>query len=328
MRFRSSQSRPPFLNRKDQTRLLGLCGTLILVLVAVKVAADPATWAWMFPPGEHTVQKDSGAAAINVGLQDDASADAIPVPAPKTSDTDLRIDPKVLSNVRDDFSGIRRAEADAYHDILSQLAGTDEGRLEDAARTDVGYTLLMADPDRYRGGLITLEGEVRRLLPLLPTEGQTGQLYEAWLFTRESGTNPYRVVATEIPAQMRQGESLRQPVRVTGYFLKRQGYDAQGGLRVAPLLLAKTLQPLRVPAEQPRRRGAGLTRYVAGFAVLIAVALVVTLWRYAQSDKTFERRHKRRLTEASPEAIAQLNDIETVDTAESLRQMSEEAKRR
>lgn len=51
MRFRNTSDRPPWLNRRDQFRLLRLAGLLALVLVSMQMVAKPGFWWWMFPGG-------------------------------------------------------------------------------------------------------------------------------------------------------------------------------------------------------------------------------------------------------------------------------------
>lgn len=292
----------------------------------------------MFPPEEPAASAESEPLPVQIGADEQSEESSVdspqaakegrPVEESRVASAEVRIDPELLSGIRDDYSGVRRSEAGAYFEVLSRARNVPAESLERAARTDVGYTLLMADPDRYRGLPITLDGEVRRLVQLASDSSDPGAapLYEAWLFTRESAANPYRIVATEISPQMPLGESLRRRAQVTGYFFKRQAYDSKGGLHVAPLLLAKSIQSMQPAAGPVVRRDTGLTPYVAGLAVLVALALGLTLWRYRASDRQFVRERKPKLTEVSPEAIEDLNQIETVDPIESLRQLAEEAR--
>ena len=48
MRIRPSGKPIPYFNRKDQIRMLALVGLLALVLIGMKLAANPASWHWMF----------------------------------------------------------------------------------------------------------------------------------------------------------------------------------------------------------------------------------------------------------------------------------------
>ena len=48
MRFRNSSTPPPYLNKTDQFRMLRMVGLLALVVFAMKLAADPGMWRWLF----------------------------------------------------------------------------------------------------------------------------------------------------------------------------------------------------------------------------------------------------------------------------------------
>jgi hypothetical protein len=238
------------------------------------------------------------------------------------------VDPAVLEPVKDNTLGVRHDESDAYFRLLAQIRGLPHRALDQAARDDVSYTVLMVDPEHYRGQLVTVEGEIRRLLPFEATENRYGvkQLYDGWLFTAESGNNPYHIVCTSVPAGIPHGRSIRESVRVrvTGYFFKRESYATEDGLRLhsAPLILAKDMRRSLPPAAQQEEQS--LVRYLVAFMAAVGAALAITLWRFRASDKRFERKHMKRLTEASPEAIAALKDVETTDVDEVFRRLSEE----
>ncbi|HEV3004097.1 MAG TPA: hypothetical protein VGX78_06520, partial [Pirellulales bacterium] len=48
------------------------------------------------------------------------------------------------------------------------------------------------------------------------------------------------------------GEQVREPVEFTGFFFKRLAYDASDGVRIAPLILARSLTRLPTVVEGPR----------------------------------------------------------------------------
>ncbi|HUG93840.1 MAG TPA: hypothetical protein VML55_23630 [Planctomycetaceae bacterium] len=62
MRFRSSSSPPPYLNRRDQMRMLALVGLLAGVLLAMQAVANPRMWAWLFSTGSPTAPEPDHAA--------------------------------------------------------------------------------------------------------------------------------------------------------------------------------------------------------------------------------------------------------------------------
>ena len=351
MRFRGSTDPPPFLNRKDQFRLLGLVGLLTFILIAMKVAAQPETWRWMFPaensahapeqnrrrqrkqidhrvriedephlkPGEFISRRTAEPAQTSSALPAAGSA----VASARTET--LRFDPRLFENVRDNTLGVRHDEAAAYRTVLKRIRTMQPTELERVGK-HVSYTVLMLDAERYRGRPITLEGRLHRLLPL-PTRGESSRsdpLYEAWLFTADSGTDPYRVVCVEVDDRLPVGKELQPPprVRVTGLFFKRQGYASRGGLHVAPLLLARRLHlVIPPPVTQPH---VSLVPWIAGLALLIGGTLVIAQWRFTRGDRAFADGCLKQITTATPAAIDALEEIETVDPNDIFRQLGSE----
>lgn len=231
-------------------------------------------------------------------------AEAAPSPESPTNDglhqvfdSTLTVQPELLQSVEDSTLGVRRQEAEAYYTILRRLRATPLHEIEEAARRDVTYTVLMADSDRLRGVPILIEGRLRRLTEHSRRERRpaAGPLFDAWIFTRDSGNEPYHVVCTEVAENIPRGERLSPsvPVRVAGLFFKQEGYASEGGMNVAPLLLAKRLEWLRTAA--PDRLQLALAPYFAGFAVLVAAVVGLLLWRFAARDKAFRRHQTERL---------------------------------
>ena len=320
---------------------MGLVGLLGLMLVAMKVAADPNSWGWMFP---HQAVKESPAEAAKkkidhtIRLDDenplkpgefrsrkapqphpqprkDASSTSIPSSTDAASQIDVEIDKHLLQPVRDNTLGVVRDEFPAYYAILAKARDLPPSLLEQAARDDISYTVLMVDPDDFRGRLLTIEGDVKRLVKFPAGRNANGieELYEAWLFTRDSGNDPYRVVCTSLPAGIPQGGQLTKSVhvRVTAYFFKREGYVAQHGLHTAPLLLAKRMRWF--PPRATKLQELGPVPFVVGFVLLISVAFGLAVSRFSAGGKAVQHNRWQRITEAPEEALEALKHIETTD---------------
>lgn len=179
-------------------------------------------------------------------LSDDAVRVVSPEePTPQKSRA-TRIESSSLAAVTDNTFGVRSSEKPAYDALLERVRSVPLAKLESAARTHVPFAVLMLNADRFRGELLTIDGDVRRLNRLTSSDSSSGETWEAWLFTKESGINPYRVVLASIPAQVATGDELKPPlrVRVTGYFFKRYSYATAGNFHTAPLMIAKTLRPI------------------------------------------------------------------------------------
>lgn len=66
MQFRN-KSQPPYFNKRDQVRMLRMVGLLALVVICMKLAADPGMWSWMFP---QSTPDSSGSAETKPPSQD------------------------------------------------------------------------------------------------------------------------------------------------------------------------------------------------------------------------------------------------------------------
>ena len=214
---------------------------------------------------------------------------------------------EALASVSDNTFGIPKAERAAYEGLLNQVSGADQADLEQTAHREVPFAVLMLEPNRFRGELITINGDLRRL-SRIPNPGNhvnKPESYEAWIFTADSGLNPYRVVCTSLPTGLAFGDQLTSPirVRVTGYFFKRYSYATTGNYHTAPLLLAKTL----VPTRKSTHKNVAAVRLHSREWIMIALGITVLLVvvGLAVTGRTQRRHRKSGLTfdNADSEAI-------------------------
>ena len=164
-------------------------------------------------------------------------------------DRDVRLDKSILATIKDNTFGVTAAEKPAYDAILAKVRGASLEELESSVLKDVPFALLMLDSNRYRGEILAFEGDVRRLnkMAVSSDEPTVGESFEAWLFTADSGLNPYRVVLASLPGGIPLGDELKPPIRarIIGYFFKRYSYATANDYHTAPMVLAKTLTLLR-----------------------------------------------------------------------------------
>ena len=349
MRFHNSRQRPTYHSTRYQMRILRMLGALLVVMIAIKIVSKPSFWAWMFPGGgtvgqqSQTEQPRPTNAEIdfNIRLDDGrklAPDEFIVPPDPellthKNSDFNAKhrfqIDARLLDSVRDNTLNIRRDELPAYYSLLAKARDLPPGEMEQVAERDVAFAVLMHQPRHYRGKLVTIEGDVKRLLPFDAGKNEHGlkKLWEVWLLTPDSGINPYRVVCTEIPPGIPQGETTKQRVviRVTGYFFKKEGYASRGGAgtHAAPLLLAGQIR--WIPTKPTTGNHDGMQSaapYVIGLVCLTAIALVLTCWRLSANDRVQQTTNFHRYNELSAETFQSLQAMETSDVNDMFREMS------
>lgn len=356
MKFRQSNS-ASYFSRKHQLRMLRMVGLLALVVIAAQAAANPEMWRWFFQfdekkqqPQEQTAKRDVDySVRLDNGggpLKDDefrATAEEPLPPAvaekPKSAkrttsnggdanEQAIEIDRDVLAPVRDDFVGIRRNEAEAFYAVVAKAQEIPTNVFAKVGRNDIDYTVLMTDSAQFRGTPVSVTGTVRRLRKIDATANRSGvrTFYDAWLFTKESGQHPYRLVCSRVPLDIPLEVDIEVPAKFTGYFFKRQGYASEGGYHKAPVLIGNSLEviPPKTEAEQ-KPRDLGFAPYLVGLAVVIAGALGITLWRFSVSDRKFASGHIKRYTAASDETVRALNSLPAVDPNAIFQQLAEES---
>jgi hypothetical protein len=347
MRIKNT-NRTRYLSRRDQFRLLLLVGLVCMVVIAMDYAGRPSSYAWLFNQGS----ADSGKTAdkkkdeqIDFRPNVDSSSTGLQLTQPRTpkdaeryknsdesdaklaSEHELKISADLISQIKDNSVAIRPSERDLLYYLLAKTRDVPLAALKKVARDDIAFGVLMNDSEDFLCTLMTVSGEIRRLNPHSVWKNEYGvdQIYEAWLFNRDSGKRPYRILCTSIPENIPIGMELNSGtvVTVTGYYFKRYGYPAVGNrLHVAPLIISKTLEWHR--SESARRPDdMDIIPYVLGFAAFIGIAAAYALWRFRKGDREFERQHLKRLTGASEGAILAIDNIPTIEVSEALRQMGD-----
>ena len=201
-----------------------------------------------------------------------------------------------LSVVRDDTLGVRPEEGPAFEALLERVADEDPAALaaEAAAVSDgaggrrwswrtaatfPAFPDLFNNPAAYRGRAVTLVGQARKITeyPAGPAAAKTrtAPRVSVIFYTDDAQTNPAIVVAHAADGLPR-GDDLLEPVKVTGRFFKRWGYEAADGkLRIAPMLLADRVEPVKAVQPPPA------TPFVLGLTVAVTVVgLSAGLWAW------------------------------------------------
>ena len=207
-----------------------------------------------------------------------------------TRDRGASVNPRLLEVVTDNTVNLLYEERDVYFRMLQLAEETplsrqkefaadfrEERRLANpryAKRKPTDYEPfvdLYQNPDEYRGRPVTLHGVLRKLTKFDPGSNALGisEAYEGWLYTDDAQGIPTVVVFTSKPQNLSVGGDLTEEVRVTGYFLKLHGYEAQDGLRKAPLLLAGEVEWRPSPERYVARQLSLETYLLVGFIVLL-----------------------------------------------------------
>jgi len=229
-----------------------------------------------------------------------------------------------LAEVADNTVGVRQHEADAYYRILAKAADISPRRMRSEAEPGLQYVNMMTSPEKYRGRPVTIKGDLWKLYEFQAPRNDYGisRLYEAWIFTADSGNHPYRVICTEIPPEIKPQDDSRRSVTVTGYFFKREGYETSGGrLHVAPTLLAGRLELYISPEAPPPVED--LVPWMVAIISVVGLAMLATVVGFAVSDSRSRRSRDVGGTNQSLDTAALLQADRRLSIEESLRQLEE-----
>lgn len=322
-----------WLTRRERFRLVSLVVLLVLVLVAIRWASRPSSWYWLTGPGDGASRlvepqpstrseppaPDSSQATLKLarrpgeerpdrrgsksGRPDSASK---PEPSKAARGAERLNEPaetrdlaSLLALVRDDTLGVRHAEQPAYEALLARLRHAAPSRRKGDAVERPDYTVLMLEPHRFRGRLVRLDGQLRRLLSFRSNAESVagGRLWEAWVFVDGDADQPCRVVCLAPPEGVPESLDVRPPVpvRVTGLFFKRFAYPTAGGqLASAPLVLTDRLTVVRRRSMYDEGRVAW---WLGGLLIGVGVLAVWAVWVTRRSERRFRQAVLRRLVE-------------------------------
>ena len=209
---------------------------------------------------------------------------------PTTLDRGASINPRLLEVVKDNTVNLLYEERGVYFRMLQLAEETPLSRQEEFAAdfreerrlANPRYAKrklsefqpfvdLFQNPDEYRGRPVSLHGVLRKLTKFDPGKNSLGidEAYEGWLYTDDAQSNPTVIVFTSKPQKLSVGGDLTEEIRVTGYFLKMYGYEAQDVTRKAPLLLAGEVEWRPSPEKYVVKSLPLETYLLVGFVVLL-----------------------------------------------------------
>jgi hypothetical protein len=214
-------------------------------------------------------------------------------------------EPGVIRDGKDISLGLE--ETAAYSHILTTAYYTSESAFRKAARGDLTYAQIFADPARYRGEVIHIIGRLKRLSRLGPPLEAKAQgvsdLYEAWIFNDAFGQNPFVAVFPLLPARMNdlvgQDKIKNTLVEVSfdGYFYKKFRYKAADSkektAREAPVFIGRTLVLRSRPGAAEPEGEDWSGQMMAVFLGIVGLGVVVVVgltWWFRRSDERVRRR--------------------------------------
>ncbi|WP_417392725.1 hypothetical protein [Gimesia sp.] len=346
MRFHKRSTTPSYFSRRDQIRLFRLVAALGVIFLGMLFASREENWYWLTGrPADDPARQQAQDTPRDIDFSvreepalkpDEFRSEPVPeieVPAQviarlETGEFDVRVDPRLLNSVSDSTLGIRDHESNSLYYLLAKAAAIPQNVLEQSAEPAPPFVVVMNESPEYRGTLMTVKGQLKRLKPVPVEENQYGvnSLYEGWFFSKDSGTHPWRVLCTQLPQEIPTGNDLQEmpSVQITGYYFKKTGYpSAAGKLQTAPLLVARQIRWFP-PSDTPAPSSSGAVKYIVSLFLVISVALGFLIWRFIVSDQKFARSRTAKLMQRPDMSMDSLKDIETVDINDVLKQMGQQ----
>ncbi|QDU88214.1 hypothetical protein Pla175_15860 [Pirellulimonas nuda] len=204
---------------------------------------------------------------------------------------DLRPLPQVdrdrLAAVSDN-APFRDTEEASWFYLLGIADQSDPRSLAAGIEEPTTYAQLVSQPAYYRGKGVRVAGSARRIEEVTPAENSAGieRLYRVTLWPSGGQVWPVLMYCLDLPPGIGPGDRLAIPIEAAGYFYKNHSYAWEGGVGLAPVLLAKSfVAPVEAPQEQSvanPTEGLGL---VVGAAALIAACAAAVVWLTSRQAK-------------------------------------------
>jgi hypothetical protein len=254
--------------------MTGVVMLMVIVMLMTRFR-DPGIWGWL---------------AGDEQKRAEIAKNAVPQPPPLPDATGLtEEDPEQADAAREEYQAITDGaltlgpeEMESYDRLVFWVKNQSFDRLRRRARTDLLFTHFHDEPDKYRGQLVALELNVRRILDAGKNRDGV-QLYEVWGFTAESRDRLYVAIVVDLPKGMPTGPTVQEKARFAGYFFKLQGYHPAGAMSgaaadKAPLLIGRLEW---TPAPATPAFSAGQEPWVWGIGALALIGLLLGFrWFY------------------------------------------------
>ena len=293
MRFDAQDTqRKSGLSSRDRLRLWLLVGCLAMVLFAMRQLQRPETAERIGQVfGANSTSKPNSAIDGPTSFVSTTSEATLPKqPSEGTQDTATPPASETNSPEIKDNTYLRPQERDVWFDTFEQLAGMTAEQLRADSLGNIAYAQFIQQPDEYRHQVVTLRGWVVREELKHPGKNRLGveSYHRLWLQPEGGGQWPFVVFCRTLPEQFPRGDGLRAQVEVDGLFFKNWSYSFDGGLGLAPVVLANEVvwskPKAEVPLEQLPVTGLVWASTAAGVFALIVVWGVLRNTSRARGD--------------------------------------------
>ncbi|MBI1902305.1 MAG: hypothetical protein HYS13_14490 [Planctomycetia bacterium] len=277
-----------FVDRRFKRSLAGLVLIAAVMIVVAGAIERPGLFGWLTGKQAQGPQEKVDTRlqpAAGAALDPDvfiARADAPVAPDAGKAAPFPGVDPNLVSKIQDDTLWLwKRDEGDVHLHLLAALRAADDDALAGADRTS--HLQLFNQPDVYRARPVRIKGIVRRTEWRELPGGKQGIVgyYHVVVQPEDNHDELIFVHVLRTPSGFPTRFEMNEPVEVSGLFYRRLAYRAQDALRVAPLVLARTVQwqPLAAGPEPAAVGPFQIMLILLGTALLALFAVRMALHR-------------------------------------------------
>jgi len=243
----------------------------------VPLDADPPAAADNPPT---TAPADAPPAESNTAPATSPAAPAAPTPS----------DAALLAKVQDD-TYFRPEDSVIWYRLLARLRDTPPAELARESTGTVTFAQLFRQPTAYRGKVIDLVGSIWMAVEKQAPANDQGieRYYQLWLRPEDNGASPIAIYCLKLPDNFPLGDKLDEPVRLSGIFFKRWVYSARDTIRLAPLVLAASVDWRPNPLAPQRAAAEPIPYWVIGLTAVVALLFVTVLWTFGRRDSKYSR---------------------------------------
>lgn len=283
MSFQPRQVRASWFPHGYGTRLAAMLGVLVLIAATIYQLRNRALAAR--GPGANAARAHQAALDAN---PDKARWTETVIEGPADESPIEQEEIHRFFEVVADKQPLSEVDMPAYWRLLKWSQSRSFAELEQRAKRDVPFVHLWEQPDKHRGELIRLQIRVRQIVKwddISENSAGVKTVYELSGGTGTSMGNPYIVVCSELPPEIKVATRTDQEVIFVGYFLKLHKYEGFAATRGAPVLIGR-VRAVPSGARIAASRSEGLVlMLVVGVAVIVAVIILVAVYRVTRQSR-------------------------------------------
>jgi len=283
-----------------------MVASLGLVVVLIMQAAKPSSWNWLVGPGvdsvgetvdevpeeiDHQIPRraangvtEEGEVRILPSTPYTLGQNSGPRPAESSRKTSKRLASEEALEGVEDNTVFRTSDFEAWNEILASFS--EQSNPADAY--PITYAQLFQQPSVHRGKMVSVQGTIRRAVPVEGSKLDPRSYYQLWLFP-ENETRPIVVYCIEPPAEFPTGTKIQQKVQLQGVFFKKWVYAAKGGTMTAPLLICRSFAWTPPVNSGPVATSSGILVGLVTTLCIAAAAIGLIWWNVRNQDSKVEK---------------------------------------